>query len=201
MHTAATAVCMCTAVSDLPVAFLQLHGQHCCCVSASVPCPHRRGTRPAEVPQVDIRRSFAPREAANPAGGYAAGWQEQRMRTELFPAAAAAVSDTAPAVAAATSSSSGALASGQEQQQALQAGSQLGAAAAATASTGPVFNASELQELLSILPGSPSQQQQQQVQEPEQQQAAAAEDRYKKLGPYGPGLINRLIALEDAGEV
>jgi hypothetical protein len=69
-----------------------------------------------------------------------------------------------------------------------------------------VFNASELQELLSILPGSSSQQQEQQQQQQQEQgqeavaaAAAAVQERYRKLGPYGPGLINRLMALEDAG--
>jgi hypothetical protein len=64
-----------------------------------------------------------------------------------------------------------------------------------------LFSADELQQLSSLLPGSADQRHQQPQDTAAAVQSIFGPGQYAKLGPYGPGLIDRLMALEDAGEL
>lgn len=154
----------------------------------------RRGTRPANTPQVDISRSFARKQAANNTQPAATGFGSATTSSSSPPPRTDVAADT----------------SASQQQppnvQPLTPGSRQ-----------QVFNSNELQHLSALLPpASPDQLQNEQGVMQEQQQegatgevsaaavphdAAAGEvpQTASKLGPFGEGFINRLIAQEDAG--
>lgn len=162
--------------------------------------------RPADAPQIDIRRSFVAKQSSSMAATAppaAARDTQSTGERRLF--------DMSSAVYPEGCSQEQPPQQLQQQQQASSAGTEAAAEAdnslssSVAASNRPLFSSDELQLLSSLLPG-PSGQveatslQQQQLTGGVECEQGAALPGPKKLGPYGPGLINRLIALEDAGD-
>jgi hypothetical protein len=159
--------------------------------------------RPADVPEVDIRRSFVAKQAATVAATApqaAARSTQSTSERRLFDMSAAVHTD---------GSSQEQPPQQQHKQQASSAGAGAEAEAddslSSAASSRQLFSSDELQLLSSLLPGPSGQGEATSLQQQQPTGGADPEQGvtlpgHKKLGPYGPGLIDRLIALEDAGD-
>lgn len=163
--------------------------------------------RPADAPQIDIRRSFVAKQSSSMAATAppaAARDTQSTGERRLFDMSSAVYPEG-------SSQEQPPQQLQQQQQQASSAGIEAAAEAdnslssSVAASNRPLFSSDELQLLSSLLPGPSGQveatslQRQQPTGGVEFEQGAALPG-HKKLGPCGPGLINRLIALEDAGD-
>lgn len=150
---------------------------------------YRRGTRPQDVLQVDIQRSFAPTPSAAGARSFQAPASDGVISNSLtmqHGAAVGAGAQQSPEPAAAAAPWSGGVAA--------QEGT------ASEQGAGQLLSSTELQQLSSLLASSSDVHSTPEV-SGHQHHPHAGQHRQLdgKLGAYGAGLINRLMALEDAG--